>query len=606
MRKILQFVKNHKIIFGLIIIALAFGGYYIIKAAAGGKTEIRYVLAAAERGTLINSITGSGQIAASNQADAKAKASGDVLYVAVKQGQEVKAGAILVSLNAKDALKAVRDAQSNLTSAKLSLNKLKKAADPLSVLQAENDLEQSREAKVTAQSDLDKSYDDGYNDVAAAFLDLPATMTGLEDMIYGKTFDATKSNINWYLEQSAQYDYANYPKYVSYKNDAVNSYDKARIDFNTTFDAYKLSSRVSSTSTLENIIFETYETAKLIADAVKNMNDFVDAAQNAMIQAQSQIRITIPAAVSTHQTSLDSFTAKVNNQLANLLSAKQAIDSAKNSIVSADRAITEKTLSLADLKGGADPLDIKSQELAVAQRVNALTDAREKLADYAVRAPFDGVVASVTVKKGDSLSAGVAAATLITKQKLAEISLNEVDAAKVKPSQKTTLTFDAIEGLNMTGKVAEIDALGTVTQGVVTYNVKIVFDTQDKQVKPGMSVSASIITDVKQDVLLIPSAAVKTQGDASYVEILDGVSQAGGNQGVISAAPPRRQNVETGISNDTSIEIISGLKEGDLVVSRTITQTAAAPSQQAPSLFGGGGNRGAGGAGGGTFRMQTR
>ena len=99
---------------------------------------------------------------------------------------------------------------------------------------------------------------------------------------------------------------------------------------------------------------------------------------------------------------------------------------------------------------------------------------------------------------------------LITKQKIAEISLNEVDAAKVKVGQKVTLTFDAIDGLSITGEVSEIDALGTVSQGVVTYGVKIAFDTQDERVKSGMSVSAAIITDVKQNVLLVPNAAVKS------------------------------------------------------------------------------------------------
>ncbi len=56
------------------------------------------------------------------------------------------------------------------------------------------------------------------------------------------------------------------------------------------------------------------------------------------------------------------------------------------------------------------PLDIQSQELSVKQRENALTDAKEKLADYFIRALFDGVVAKVSVKKGDSVSSGSAVA----------------------------------------------------------------------------------------------------------------------------------------------------------------------------------------------------
>ena len=97
--------------------------------------------------------------------------------------------------------------------------------------------------------------------------------------------------------------------------------------------------------------------------------------------------------------------------------------------------------------------------------------------------------------------------------------MNEVDVAKIKVGQKTTLTFDAIDGLSIAGEVIDIDAVGTVTQGVVNYNVKIGFDTQDERIKPGMSVSATIIIEVKQDVLLIPNSAIKSAGEAYYVEM---------------------------------------------------------------------------------------
>ncbi|MDD5433706.1 MAG: hypothetical protein PHE77_03610, partial [Candidatus Pacebacteria bacterium] len=61
---------------------------------------------------------------------------------------------------------------------------------------------------------------------------------------------------------------------------------------------------------------------------------------------------------------------------------------------------------------------------------------------------------------------------------MAEISLNEVDVAKVKIGQRAIITFDAIDELEITGKVEDVDTIGTVSQGVVSYNVKIIFDTQ--------------------------------------------------------------------------------------------------------------------------------
>ncbi|MDO8743163.1 MAG: efflux RND transporter periplasmic adaptor subunit, partial [Candidatus Azambacteria bacterium] len=258
----------------------------------------------------------------------------------------------------------------------------------------------------------------------------------------------------------------------------------------------------------------------------------------------------LPTLVNTYRGNLQIYIGQVNGHLSDLINIQNTI---RNT-----------------------PLDVNSQELSIKQRENALLDAQEKLDDYYIRAPFGGVVAKINVKNSDSVSSGAAVVTFITWQKLAQISLNEVDIAKIKMGQKATLTFDAIPDLAITGEVAQIDSIGAVSQGVVTYNIQIAFDTQDDRVKPGMSVSAAVITDTKQDVLLAPNAAVKSQGGSYYVET------------------PTRQPVEIGIANDTMTEIISGLKEGDSVVTRTITastQTNTTTPQtglRIPGMGGGG------------------
>jgi hypothetical protein len=104
--------------------------------------------------------------------------------------------------------------------------------------------------------------------------------------------------------------------------------------------------------------------------------------------------------------------------------------------------------------------------------------------------------------------------------------------------------------------------MGTVSQGVVTYNITISFDAQEDSVKPGMSVSAAIITEAKQDVIIVSSSALKSSGDIQYVEVL--VDNA-----------PQSKTVETGLSNDTMTEITSGLSEGDQVITQTVAASTA-------------------------------
>jgi len=587
MRKILRFILRHKFYSLVVIAIIAVGGYYGYQKYFNSASTVRYVTTKAARGALITSVSGTGQVSVTDQLDIKAKASGDITFAGVAVGQTVKAGTLLFQINATDAYKSVRDAQANLDSAKLSLQKLIQPADALTILQAENALAQAQESKQQSTVDLSKAYDDGFNTVANSFLDLPSIMNGLNSILYGNDFSRVQSNIDWYANQgiSAQNNNtSNYDKVISYHDGVSSAYATALASYNKNFDDYKAASRSSDTSTVETLILETYNTTKLIANAVKNANNYLDLIQNDMENASTQANI--PTTMVTQQASLNTYTSQTNSSLTNLSSIKQTIDNTKIALVNDDRTIAEKTDSLANLQAGADPLDVQSQQISLKQKENSLLDAQATLANYSVRAAFDGVVAAVSVKKGDAVSNGTSLGTLITIQQIATISLNEVDIAKIKVGQKANLTFDAVDGLNITGSVSQVDALGTVSQGVVSYNVQITFDVQDSRIKPGMSTSVNIILSSKPDVLMVPSNAVKIQGGASYVQIL------------VNGAP-QRKDVTVGDSNDTMTEIVSGVSEGDSVVTQTIT-TAAGSSAAATTA--GSSGAGAAAAGGNVFR----
>ena len=123
MKKIKTYFRDHKFIGTLIILALIAAGWRIAVAWKGTGSETKYVLAKVERGNLISSVSGTGQVSTSNQIELKSKVSGDVVYIGAINGQAVGAGALIVQLDDRDAQKTVRDAEVNLTSAKLSLEK---------------------------------------------------------------------------------------------------------------------------------------------------------------------------------------------------------------------------------------------------------------------------------------------------------------------------------------------------------------------------------------------------------------------------------------------------------------------------------------------------
>jgi HlyD family secretion protein len=586
--KIFKVIKKRKKTAILVLIIVGVGAYFGIRALTGGGVQTRYVLGTVNKGTLITTVSGSGQTSASNQVDIKFKVSGEILSLLLKSGQTVKAGTVLAQVDATDAQKTVRDAQASLESAQLSLEKLKNPATDLEILQSENSLAQANESKIKADSDLQKNYEDGFNAITNAFLDLPGVMTGLNDILFTGSFDKSQSNLDYYADRAKVYD----EKATQFRDVAYTDYQKARASFDQNFIDYKSTTRFSSTSSIEALVSETYATTRNIAEAVKSANNLIQF----YVDKLSEHKVASQALAATQTASLNGYTSKVNSHSSNLLNIQQGVEDSKNALLNAQRSIAEKTISLAQLKAGADPLDLQSQELAVAQKQNALQDAKDKLADYFIRAPFDAIVASVGAAKGDTAASGGAVATLITNKRMAEISLNEIDIAKVQVGQKVNITFDAIDGLNITGAVTEMDSIGAVSQGVVTYNVKIVFDTQDDRIKPGMSVSCEIITNVKQDVLLVASSAIKmSNGGQQYVEMPIGnysTSSASQSSGIILEGLPKQQTIQTGLANDTMTEVTGGLNEGDSIIVRSSQSSVINSQSTGQSLFNVGGARG--------------
>lgn len=573
--KILKYFIRHKVVAFLTLIFLIGGGYWWY-ASRGTTTETQYVLAAVEKGTLIVSVSGSGQVSASDQIDIKPKTSGDLLYIGVKNGQDVKAGALLFQIDAGNAQRAVQDAEINLESARIQLEELLEPPDELTLLQAENSLEKAKTAKQKAEDNIVQGYEDAFDSVADVFFDLPTIMVNLTDVMYSEEIGKSETicskvdNKDCLISSIPALDYDERQELAGFIDIAEKNYQTAREKYDKNFSSYKSISRYSGESAIEALLQETTETLRAAAELVKSETNALDY----WVDYRSQMKLRIYSNVTQYQSVLKSYTSKVNSYLSGLLKIQRSFSDNRQAVKDAGYSIQEKELSLEKLKEGADDLDIRSKKLSIQQKEEALKAAKENLADCFIYASFNGIVTAVNskIKKGDSVSSATTLATLLTNQRIAEITLNEVDAAKVKAGQKVTLVFDAVEGLSITGEVAEIDVLGTVTQGVVTYNIKILFDTQDERVKPGMSISADIVTDVSQDVLMVPNSAVKSNGGGFYVEILvNGV--------------PQSRSVETGLSNDMMTQIKSGLNESEQVVSRTVAGNTSAQTSSQSSSF---------------------
>ncbi len=540
----------------LVALGLLYYGYTLYQAQASTP---KYVLTEVRRGTISETISASGQVSASATLSLKSKASGDVISLSVSPGDQVVQGQRLLTIDPTNAQKTVRDAEVSLESAQIALEKLTRPTEKLTLIQSQN-------ALTDATANAEKAYDDGFTTVSNAFLSLPTTMAGLENVLYGYDLSPGRSQSN----ASVYTDLVNSSDggVLVYRNDAEAKYAAARSAYEATFLKYRALTRTSSQSQIESLVTEAYVTSKLVGDAVKSTNDFLG-----FVKDRLTIRnLSLPATLSTHVSQLSTYTSSTNSSLQSLLTAKNAFSTTR-------ATLAEKTQSLADLQDGSDSLDIKSAELNVTRAQNTLRDAMNTLADYYVRAPFAGTVATLPLKRYDSASNGSVLATIITSKKVAELSLNEVDAAKVSVGDAVSLTFDALDGLEVEGVVAEVDAVGTVSQGVVSYAVTIGFEVEDERIKSGMTVNASIVTETREDALIVPSSAVKSEKGESYVLAFEEEFEiASSSRTITTSLTPTRIKVETGIADDSRIEILRGLKVGQQVIARTVTTNTTTTS----------------------------
>jgi macrolide-specific efflux system membrane fusion protein len=171
---------------------------------------------------------------------------------------------------------------------------------------------------------------------------------------------------------------------------------------------------------------------------------------------------------------------------------------------------------------------------------------------------------------------------------IATFNVSEIDVSKIKYGQKATITLDSLSDITFTGKIVSVDRIGSVSSGVTNYPVIIAFDTGNDQVLPNMSATANIITTTKDNALLVPTTAIQTQSGQAVVRVLDKNNQV------------TTVDVTTGLSSDTQTEIVSGVSEGQTIITSTVF--SGTTSTSGSSIFS---SLGGGARTGGAVRVNT-
>jgi HlyD family secretion protein len=440
----------------LLALALVAAGLFLVRrqqaqlAAAQTPTPTAVVT----RGSIEETVSATGNVAAERQATLAFASSGEIAEVRVKEGQQVQAGDVLARLDTTSPEWQVARAQASLNTAQARLEQAQKPATG-------EDLASAQAALDSAQANYEKVQE------GASAEDLASAQAALD---------------------SAQASYAKVKAGPTQEDLAAAqaALDSARASLQQAQAAYdRVKDRpdvemLPESLTLQNATIE-YNRAKANYDAAAN-----HPTASELASAKAQV-------------------AQAEAQLAQLRDRPTASD-----LAAAEAQVAQAQAQLDQLQARPNAEDVAVFQAQVDEASVALAQAQSQLDDAVLAAPFAGTVLSVRVNAGEWASPGSPAIVLAANQALVlDVNVDEVDIAQLAEGQTAYLSFDALKGEQATGTVTRIAPSSTNVSGAVAYPVEIRFDPGQLPVRLGMTANVDVVVASAGDVLLVPNRAIE-------------------------------------------------------------------------------------------------
>lgn len=305
----------------------------------------------------------------------------------------------------------------------------------------------------------------------------------------------------------------------------------------------------------------------------------------------------IAAQVERAEASVMAAEARVKDAEITLKETEQALERASS--LSARGMVAAQALETATAARDRAASAVATAEANLAIAVADLKLQQADLAKSTIYAPIDGIVLTRDVDPGQTVAASLSAPILfVIAEKLEtmvlEAAIDEADIGSVERGQAGRFTVDAYPGRRFDAAIADISYASATTEGVVTYKARLAVDNSDLALRPGMTATVSVVTREASDVIVAPSAAFRfrppSEGAARQqgfsLERLFGAAPRGrmferraptvaadGSRTlhVLRDGVPTPARVRTGATDGENTEILSGLEEGDLIVTGIAT-----------------------------------
>jgi HlyD family secretion protein len=235
----------------------------------------------------------------------------------------------------------------------------------------------------------------------------------------------------------------------------------------------------------------------------------------------------------------------------------QAKQGATRAQIDAARAqVRQSEIQVERLKSGPSQAELDVAEAQVHSAELAVQAAQSRLDAAVLRAPAAGLISAVNVHAGELASPGAAAVALVDLSHFhVDVSVDELDVARLQGGVPVTVTVDALPDLALPGRITQIALLPGNSGGAVVYTVRVELAAGDPGLRAGMTAGVIAVTERRANVVAVPTWAVNISaetGDTSVTVQRDG-------QFV-------KTPVTLGLADDQYTEVLTGLNEGETVV----------------------------------------
>ncbi len=547
-----------KIITILIIAAVIGVAYFGYQNFFKEKDQI-FSLAEIIQGNILEQVSSTGTIIPVQKIELAFKTAGKINQVLVQVGDKVKAKQDLVKLDDSELYIEKQQSVASLELVQAKLNQLLAGESPeqievyetavknaeKSVQDAEvalkNTQQNLEDVKSLGQIDLDQAYEDVLNILDDAELK-SYNVFNTVDLIQRTYFTANdqeslivkenKNKINDWVSQIEFY-------IESAKNqNTENAKDIALLEVN------KILNQISNSLTVIRNITEEPVYRSAVSSTDKTSLDTHRTNVLAVLTAILDTQQTISSIKVANQTNINIALAKEDTAQSNLNAAQGNLQASKD--------------ELALIKADPRETDIALYQAQIKKAEAVLSLIQKQIQNAVLESPISGTIISIYGEKGETVKIGNSVIVMISESKFQiDVDIPESDIGKIDLGQPTQIVLDAFPRQKFFGKVTAIEPAETIIQGVVYYKITIGLNEIDEKIKSGMTANIIIITNSRENVLMVPQRAVKEKEGKRYVRIPAPTSHAG-----FQEIP-----VETGIkSSDGMIEIISELKQGDKVI----------------------------------------